>query len=193
MCAVMGMTDDQVREACQWVEKTSDLKPLEPANFNSPGQVVVSGSEKAVTWLCENFKKEALKNPPTRAKFIPLKVSAPFHCSLMKPAEEVMRAHLETVQLSDAIYPVVQNFTASPTRSASELRENLIRQISSPVLWTGCVEKLRDLNCLKLIEAGPGKVLSGLVKKIDSEAFQTFNLNSLEDLKAVETELTRKI
>jgi len=189
MCAVMGLSDAQVRELCTWVETESGLKPLEPANFNSPGQVVISGSAKAISWLQTNFKKEALKDPTIKARFIPLKVSAPFHCSLMKPAEDKMRRVLTAIPFQDALSPIVQNFTAQPTSQAGSLRENVIRQISAPVLWTQCIEKMRDLGITRLIEFGSGKVLAGLVKKIDSERLQTFNLNSLDEVKALENML----
>lgn len=187
MCAVMGLTDQQARDLCKWVESESQLRPLEPANFNSPGQVVISGNAKAIEWLQANFKKEALTPPPARAKFIPLKVSAPFHCSLMNPAEDKMREVLHHIEFANGQIPVVQNFTAEPATEKTVLRENLIKQISAPVLWTQCIEKLRDLGAVRLVEFGCGKVLAGLVKKIDGERLQTFNLNSLEDLKNLET------
>lgn len=192
MCAVMGMNDSQVKEACTWAETASGLKPIEPANFNSPGQVVISGNVKAIEWLQANFKKEALKEPPARAKFIPLKVSAPFHCSMMKPAEDRMRKVLTDIEFKPSSVKIVQNFTAQPTTAANELRENLIRQISAPVLWTQCVENLAKLGATRIIEFGPGKVLSGLIKKIDSEKLQTFNLNSLEDIQRIECDLKVK-
>ena len=92
MLAVMGPTDEQVRNLCQWAEKTSGLSPLEPANFNSPGQVVISGAAPLAQWLRENSAQ--FDSPPLKPlKFIPLKVSAPFHCSLMKPAEEKMKPY----------------------------------------------------------------------------------------------------
>lgn len=189
MCAVMGMNENQVREMCLWVERESDLKPLEPANFNSPGQIVISGRLTAIEWLQANFKKEALSEPPQRAKFILLKVSAPFHCSMMKPAEDTMRVYLNNIDIKDANHPIVQNFTALPTRSGPELRENLIRQISAPVLWTQCVERLIDNEVTRLVELGSGKVLAGLIKKIDSEKIQTFNMTNLEELKNLEKEI----
>lgn len=196
MCAVLGMTETQVRETCKWAEANSGFKPIEPANFNSPDQVVISGSAKAMDWLRENYKNAVSTNPelshlPSRAKFIPLKVSAPFHCSMMKPAEDIMRAVLEKINFKNIEYPVIQNYNAKPTLAASELRENIIRQISSPVLWTQCVESIRDIGALNLVEFGSGKILAGLVKKIDSEKLKTFNLNSLEDFKLLEIELNK--
>ncbi len=186
MCAVMGMSDDQVREVCRWVETESGEKPLSPANFNAPGQVVISGKQAAISWLQANYKKEALKDPPARAKFIALKVSAPFHCSLMKPAEEKMREVLTAAEFRQPHFAVVQNFVATPETTPSKLRENIIRQVSAPVLWSQCILKMRELGVSKCIEFGSGKVLAGLVKKIDSENIITFNLTTLEELKAAE-------
>lgn len=193
MCAVLGLTDQQVREVCLWVEKESALGPLEPANFNSPGQVVISGKAAAIEWLQANFKTEILTDTKsTRAKFIPLKVSAPFHCSLMKPAEDKMREVLATIEFAESKNPIVQNFTAQPTTDPKNLRENLIRQISSPVLWAQCVEKISTLGITHLVECGPGKVLSGLIKKISNDKVKTFNLNSLEDIQRLECDLKAK-
>lgn len=190
MIAVMGITPEQMVELCQWAEKTSGLGPIEPANFNAPGQIVASGHAKAVEWLQKNYTPQAFSSGgPSRLKFIPLKVSAPFHCSMMKPAEEKMRRILEDTRFSDAVYPIVQNFTAEPVRESKTLRENLIRQISAPVRWVECVEKLRQMGVQKVVELGCGKVISGLVKKIDSEHLETFNINSLEELKNLENRL----
>ncbi len=190
MAAVMGLNPEQVIFVCKWVEKESGHTPLEPANFNCPGQIVISGKAEAIEWLVANFKKETLEaaiaEPVGRVKFIPLKVSAPFHCSMMKPAEEVMRDFLGTCEFKKALTPVVQNFSALPVTDAATLRENVIRQISAPVRWIECVEKLDELGCTRMAEMGSGKVLSGLAKKIlGSEKMPTFNVNSVEELKAI--------
>lgn len=200
MAAVMGLSAKQVQYLCKWVEETSGFTPLEPANFNSPGQIVVSGRATAVQWLQQNLKTLSVDEmdisnergvalaevAKARVKIIPLKVSAPFHCSLMKPAEDVMRGLLEETEFQNSNYPVVQNFVAQPVTSAPTLRENVIRQISAPVRWIECMESLRKQGHRQFIECGSGKVLSGLVKKIDSESLRTFNLNNLEELKEVE-------
>lgn len=206
MAAVMGMTPEQVVFMCKWVEAESGFKPLEPANFNSPGQIVISGNAKAIEWLQANFNKDtfatvsasgtasiaAVKDsdgnavPVGRVKFITLKVSAPFHCSMMKPAEEVMRAFLSEIEFKKAHTPVVQNFSALPVTDGATLRENVIRQISAPVRWIECVEKLDELGCTRMAELGSGKVLSGLTKKIlGAEKMPVFNVTSIEELKAV--------
>lgn len=190
MVAVMGLSEDQVRFLCKWSEEESGLKPIEPANFNAPGQVVISGSQKLIDWMKTNAKPEIFASvgqaAPTRMKLIPLAVSAPFHCSLMKPAEEEMRRVLNETKFNDALWPIVQNVTAEETKDAATLRENLISQVSGAVRWTQCMARLKALSTTKMVEFGSGKVLSGLAKKIDSESPAPFNINSLEDLKNIE-------
>lgn len=190
MLAVMGLTPDQTKKLCAWVESEASDKPLEPANFNAPGQIVISGKAKLIEWLQKNFKADVFEGvtPPPRCKFIPLKVSAPFHCSMMKPAEEKMALVLNDIQFSDAAFPIVANVHAKPEKNGSSLRKLLIEQISSPVRWVECVEELKNLGASKMIEFGCGRVLAGLSKKIDSENIRTFNINSIEELKTLETE-----
>jgi [acyl-carrier-protein] S-malonyltransferase len=185
MTAVLGLDDEQVRFLCDWTVQQSGFSPLSPANFNSPGQVVISGSAQALQWLKENFKPDVVPGDAKRAKLIPLSVSAPFHCALMKPAEEKMATILSEIHFADAEIPVVQNFTAEFVTKAAQLRQNLIHQISAPVLWTQSIKKIRAHGVAVGIECGHGKVLSGLVKKIDPE-FKVWTTNSLDDLKALE-------
>jgi [acyl-carrier-protein] S-malonyltransferase len=162
---------------------------LEPANFNAPGQVVISGTAKAISWLKENSAQlgEAFPEGAPRLKMIPLQVSAPFHCSLMKPAEDEMRLVLKDTPFNDARFPIVQNVTAHETRDAQLLRDNLVKQVSGAVRWTQCVARLREMGMTNSIEFGAGKVLAGLSKKIDSTMPSPFNINALEDIKALET------
>lgn len=193
MCAVLGMADEMVRRLCKEVESVSGEKPLEPANFNCPGQVVVSGSAKAVDWMRANAKAEwiAEKVGPDagKPKFIPLSVSAPFHCRLMKPAEVEMRSVLERIAFSTPKFSVVQNLNAQSSNDANEIRERLIGQISGAVLWTQCQEEMLHRGITKYVECGSGKVLQGLAKKIAGDRAQVFGLNSIADLKALETAL----
>jgi [acyl-carrier-protein] S-malonyltransferase len=189
MIAVLGMEDAQVKEICKWAEQESKDSPLEPANFNSPGQVVISGKKTIADFLKNNFKAELLNPPAKRVKFIELKVSAPFHCSMMKPAEEKMKKVLTDMQFSSAKLPIVQNFTAKETTDGNTIRDNLIRQVSAPVLWTQCINRIKELGVQNLIELGPGTVLSGLTKKIDSAHFKSFNIASLEDIKSLESQV----
>ncbi|USN48189.1 MAG: ACP S-malonyltransferase [Pseudobdellovibrionaceae bacterium] len=185
MAAVMGLDEAQVRHMCLWAEEQSGFTPLEPANFNAPGQIVISGNQKAIDWLKENLTKDIFKPAPSKVRIIPLKVSAPFHCSMMKPAREIMHNVLHNLEFSRSQFPIVQNVDAQNYSSGNSLRQHLIEQVDSPVRWIQCVEKLRDLGATQVIEFGSGQVLSGLVKKIDSEHLATFNMNALDEFKAV--------
>lgn len=189
MLAVMGLNEEQIVQLCRWAEATSGLKPLEPANFNSPGQVVISGAKSVIDWLRANIKPDIFGAEPPRIKLIALAVSAPFHCSLMKPAEEQMRLVLDELKFSDAQWPIVQNISAEAVSAAMTLRNNLVYQISGAVRWTQCMAQLKTLGATNYIEFGAGKVLSGLAKKIDSTGPAPFNINTLDDLKALETHL----
>lgn len=186
MCAVIGLSDAQTEMLCQWVEAQSGEGPLQPANFNAPGQVVVSGSAKAIDWLRANFSIEIFAPDAPKVRLIPLNVSAPFHCRLMQPAEDEMRAVLTDIPFSAASWPVVQNFSATETTDPARLRTELIAQVSGAVKWTQCMRRLHALGVRRAVEFGSGKVLSGLAKKIDSGSVTTLNINSLEDLKTFE-------
>lgn len=186
MIATLGLEPDQAQFLCEYVVKTSGFGPLSPANYNSPGQIVLSGSMKAIEWLKANFKAEIFPEPPKRSKLIPLNVSAPFHCEMMLPAEQKMREVLTDMSFRSPQFKIVQNFTAGFESAPEKLRENLIRQVSAPVRWTESMELLKAQQLTQCVECGVGKVVAGLLKKIDSEAFNVFNTNSLEDLKLIE-------
>lgn len=190
MTATLGLNAAQVRFLCEWTEKQSGFKPVSPANYNCEGQVVISGNLKALDWLKDNFKSEIfLENnlgEARRAKLIPLQVSAPFHCALMKPAEDQMRIFLNDLQFMTAAFPIIQNFNAEIETDPTRLKENLIRQVSAPVLWTQSMLKLKSLDESVVIECGHGSVLKGLMKKIDGDFFKVYSTQSLEDLKLLE-------
>jgi len=186
MVAVMGLDPAQVDTLCTWAMEKSKTGPLNAANYNCPGQIVISGSSQTITWLKENFKAEEVFPDAKRVKLIPLQVSAPFHCDMMKPAEDQMRSVLGEISFQDAQFPIIQNFTAQTHQKSSELRENLIRQVSASVKWMQSMDLAREKHWTTCIECGTGKVLQGLLKKIDSEAFQVFNTNSLEDIENIE-------
>lgn len=186
MIATLGLEPEQARFLCDYVMQNSGAGPLSPANFNSPGQIVLSGSLKAIEWLKTNFKPDLFPEPPKRAKLIPLNVSAPFHCEMMLPAEKKMREVLTAMEFRAPAFAIVQNYTAHFESSPEQLRENLIRQVSAPVRWTESMELLKKENFTRCVECGAGKVLSGLLKKIDSEAFTVLTTSSLEDLKLIE-------
>lgn len=187
MTAVLNLAPDQVAALCDFATKAGH-GPVSPANINAPGQIVISGAKPALDWLSANYKPEVFPDFP-RAKLIPLKVSAPFHCALMKPAEDTMRIVLGEMKFGDATLPVVQNVTATAVTAGDELRGNLISQVCAPVRWIECVRELIARGSDRAIEVGSGKVLAGLVKKIDSANLRTFNINSLEELRTVEKEL----
>ncbi len=197
MVATLNLTDDQVLKLCKFAEEGSGHKPLEPANYNSPGQIVISGSQKAIEFLMANQKSEELMKlfaPETpRMRLIPRAVSAPFHCSLMKPAEEEMRLVLNDTPFSTAKWPIVQNVTAKEATDANTLRENLVKQVSGAVRWTQCMARFKDLGVTQTIEFGAGKVLAGLAKKIDSAAPSPFNINALDDIKTLEAALKTSV
>ena len=190
MAAVMGLSNEQVTELCEWAKKNGPEGDVEPANFNSPGQVVISGHKDLIDFITKEAKADLFDPAPRRLKLIPLKVSAPFHSSLMKPAEEHMERVLGELQFSEAQFPVVQNIDAKEYKDGAKIRENLVKQVRGAVLWTQCVETMKSLGGKNFIECGPGKVLAGLVKKIDSDSLKTLNINSLDELKAVETAIS---
>lgn len=187
MVAVLGLESDQLDTLCTYAVKNSGTGPLSAANFNSPGQIVISGSLETINWLKDNFKPEAIfAEAPKRAKLIPLSVSAPFHCEMMKPAEDKMREVLTTMEFKNSAFPIIQNFHAKAETEGPLLRENLIRQVSAPVRWTQSMEVLKSMNHAHLIECGAGKVLQGLLKKIDGDFFKVMTTTSLEDVKIIE-------
>lgn len=187
MSAVMGLEPKQVFELCAWAEKETGDTPVSPANINAPGQIVISGKKTILDWIATNYKAEMFGG--ARVKFIPLKVSAPFHCAMMKPAEMVMADVLKSMPFSQAKFPVVQNVNAEPESSPKTLVENLVKQVTAPVRWIECVQKIQHMGGDKAIEIGSGKVIAGLVKKIAGDTLPVSNINSLEELKAVGAQL----
>jgi [acyl-carrier-protein] S-malonyltransferase len=192
MAAVMGLEPEQVERLCAWSKQKNPKLVLEPANFNAPGQIVISGHAEAVTWLQGNLGPESLREvfqdgSVSRVKLIPLKVSAPFHCSLMAPAEDKMRGFLQDLPFVDAIHPIVQNFTALAQSGAKDIRENLIRQISGPVRWIESVPKLAETASFA-IECGHGQVLKGLAKKLVPNLV-VHSLNSMDDFRNLKPHL----
>lgn len=189
MTATLGLDEAQALFLCKWTEDNSGFKPVNPANFNCDGQIVISGSLKALNWLKDNFKSEIFTAAglpePRRAKLIPLQVSAPFHCDLMKPAEEKMRAFLNGIQFQNSSLPIFQNFHAKAETDAATLKENLIKQVSGSVKWTQGMLAMKQAGHKRFIECGHGTVLKGLLKKIDAE-FEVFSTQNLDDLKLIE-------
>lgn len=185
MLAVIGMTPEQVNKLCKWAEDEGGLSPVEPANYNSPEQIVISGNADLIEWIRKNFKADDF-GISGKVRMIPLKVSAPFHCSMMKPAEEKMALLLNNTTFSPSQWPIVQNVTAKIHSDTNEIKKNIKEQISGAVRWTQSMEEIIQLKPKAYIECGCGKVLTGLLKKIDSDIDRAFNINSLEELKTIE-------
>ncbi|HTY12682.1 MAG TPA: ACP S-malonyltransferase [Candidatus Omnitrophota bacterium] len=155
MAAVLMPPKDKIREIC---EQVGDVQP---ANLNSPDQIVISGKKEAVEEAGKRLKEAGAK------RIIPLAVSAPFHSRLMEPAAKKLEAELAKITISDAKVPVVANVTADYVASAEKIRELLIRQVTGSVLWEYSVRKMIADGVGRFVEVGPGKVLCGLIKKID--------------------------
>ncbi len=187
MTATLGLDEAQVHFLCHWAVEGSGHGPLSPANFNADGQIVISGNLETLNWLKTNFKPEILPGEPKRAKLIPLQVSAPFHCEMMKPAEEKMQDFLTQIAFRDSIIPIIQNVNAQNEQNAAALKMNIVKQISAPVRWTQSMNNLKSQKRNIAVEVGHGSVLKGLLKKIDSEFFKVYSTNSVEDLKLIET------
>ncbi len=161
MAAVIGLDPEAVAEVCR---EASCAGVVEAANFNSPGQIAISGEKAALEKAAELAKARGAK------RVLPLPVSAPFHCRLMDPVSAGFAAELEGVEIGPARVPVVANVTARPETEPEEIRENLIRQINGSVRWTETVQWLADQGVQTFVEVGPGKVLTGLIKKTLPEA-----------------------
>lgn len=172
MAAILGLENEKVMECCK---EASSVGIVEPANFNCPGQVVVAGEVKAVEKAMEIAKEAGAK----RAMLLP--VSAPFHCSLLKPAGEKLTAELEKIEFKDMNIPVVTNVTAEYILDKSKVKDLLIRQVSSPVHFEESIKKMIDDGVDTFVEIGPGKTLIGFVKKINKEV-RTLNIEGLESL-----------
>lgn len=160
MAAVLGLDDEQVEAACAEAAGTGD-GVVAPANYNCPGQIVISGHRIAVERALQLARAAGAK----RAVFLP--VSVPSHCALMEPAARRLAQRLETVNLADASIAVVQNVDGAARTAGDEIREALIRQLQMPVRWVDCVHTLRRHGARHFIECGPGHILGGLIRRVD--------------------------
>lgn len=176
MAAVLGLDRDRLKEVTD--EVTASGFPVQLANLNCPGQIVISGTAKGVELASAQAKQAGAK------RALPLVVSGPFHSSLMKPAAGQLKEELDKVNMKDAQTPVIANVTAEPMKGSAEIKEKLIEQLYSPVLWEDSVQKMVELGVDTFIEIGPGKVLSGLVKKISRDA-KTYSVSDEETALAV--------
>lgn len=160
MAAILGLEDADVTAACS---EAADGDVVAAVNFNAPGQVVIAGSAAAVERAIEACKARGAR------KAMPLPVSVPSHCALMKGAAEELASALDEVSFNDAVIPVVQNVTASIAQDSDILKSNLVKQLYSPVLWTDTIRELVANDVGIAVECGAGKVLAGLAKRIDRD------------------------
>jgi [acyl-carrier-protein] S-malonyltransferase len=179
MAAVLGGELGDIQRIC---EEARQDQVCSIANFNSPGQTVVAGNTEAVDRAIELLSGVA-------KRVIKLKVSAPFHCALMKPAQDRLAADLERLRFNEPAMPVITNVDVRPTTAPGELRDALVRQVSSPVRWLESMQLLMQQGVATFVEAGPGKVLSGLMRQTSREV-KTLNVEDAASLEATRAALT---
>ncbi|MCZ6828344.1 MAG: ACP S-malonyltransferase [Gammaproteobacteria bacterium] len=181
MAAIIGLDDGDINSACaQAASATGGV--VTAVNFNSPGQVVIAGKTEAVEQAIANCKQAGAK------RALPLPVSAPFHTELMRPAGEQLAQVIADIPVSAPDIPVVHNVHAQTESDPRLIRDLLVQQIYSPVQWTSCVQTLVADGIARLVECGPGKVLSGLNRRID-KSLQSYNIEQPDALAAALTEL----
>jgi [acyl-carrier-protein] S-malonyltransferase len=164
MAAILGLPSAQVVQGCAKVQaELGGDAVVSAANFNDPGQTVIAGSKAAVDRACEALKAMGAK------RALPLPVSAPFHCALMKPAAERLRERLAQIEFNSPAIAVVNNIDVSVQTQADAIRDALYRQAFGPVRWVECIAALKARGATHIIECGPGKVLAGMVKRIDAD------------------------
>lgn len=173
MAAILGLDAETVQAKCK---EAAEGQVCSPANINSPAQVVIAGNTEAVDRACELLKTAGAK------RAIKLNVSAPFHCTLMMPAQERLAEDLGKLEYSEFQLPVVHNVDARPNSDASLVRDALTRQVSSPVQWLDSMRFLAENGVTKFVEVGPGKVLTGLLRQIEKEA-SGMNVGDSESLR----------
>lgn len=172
MSVIIGLDNDTVIACCK---EASQFGVVEPTNFNCPGQIAIAGEKGAVEKASQLCKEKGAK------RTVLLPVSAPFHCSLLKPAGEKLAVELEKITLNDIKIPVVTNVTAECITDKNVVKDLLINQVSKSVLWENCVRTMLDKGVDTFVEIGPGKVLSGFIKKINKEA-RALNVENIESL-----------
>ena len=160
MAAIIGLSDEKVEEICAEVSKNGKL--VIPANYNCPGQLVISGDVEAVNEACEKLKEAGAK------RALPLKVGGAFHSPLMQPAKDELQKAIENTTISAPKCPVYQNVDAKPHTDAADIKANLIAQLTSPVRWTKSVQNMIADGADDFTECGPGKALQGMIGRIDN-------------------------
>lgn len=172
MYAIIGLADDAIISAC---EQAAEDEVVSAVNFNSPGQVVIAGNKAAVERAGALCKEAGAK------RALPLPVSVPSHCALMQSAADKLAADLEQIEFSTPQIPVINNVDVAIVNDAKDIKDALIRQLYSPVRWTETIAKIGDMPVDTLVEAGPGKVLQGLIKRINKQ-LNCVSVNSADTL-----------
>lgn len=180
MAAILGMDPALLRDVTE--EVTKQGHPVQIANMNSRAQIVISGTKTGVELASQKAKENGAK------RAVPLRVSGPFHSSLMKPAAEKFRAVLDGIEMHDVSIPVVANVTADLITSKEEIKEKLVEQLYSPVLWYPSIERMVELGVDTVVEIGPGKVLAGLMKSI-APSVQAYAIYDEETLQSTISKL----
>ena len=162
MAAIIGLADEKIEEICAEVSKQGKGVVV-PANYNNPGQLVISGNIEAINEACEQLKAAGAK------RALPLKVGGAFHSPLMQPAKDELQAAIERTEFREPMCPVYQNVDGKPHTDPAEIKQNLIAQLTSPVRWTQCVQSMIADGADDFTECGPGKALQGMIAKINRE------------------------
>lgn len=174
MAAILGMEKEEVEKVC---EEASSGEVLTPANFNCPGQIVIAGHTTAVERAIAVVKQKG-------KKAMPLQVSAPFHSPLMKPAGVQLADALERIPIKELRVPVVTNVEADTNQASERVKPLLVMQVSSPVRWEESMRRMIEEGIDQVLEIGPGKILTGLMKRIDPKV-ETKNIEDIESLKKI--------
>tara|TARA_B100001094_G_C18183324_1_gene802257 strand:+ start:870 stop:1814 length:945 start_codon:yes stop_codon:yes gene_type:complete len=183
MYAVIGLADDAIHQAC---EAASLHGVVSPVNFNSPGQVVIAGVKEAVEHAAHLCKEQGAK------RILPLSVSVPSHCALMQPAAEKLSSILERIEIKTPKIPVINNVDVVSYHDADEIKGALVRQLYSPVRWTETIQSLHAMGVEHMVECGPGKVLSGLTRRIQKSITSTAMV-TMDLLEVTETKTEEKV
>lgn len=173
MAAILGLSSNEVENICNNIDGV-----IEAVNYNEPKQTVVAGEKDAIEKSLEIFKEKGAR------RALPLAVSGPFHSSLMKPVAEILKKEFENYSWNDAKTPIVANTTANILTSSNEIKNELYNQTFGPVKWVDTINKLRENGVTKIYEVGPGKVLAGLIKKINKE-IEVVNIENVENIESL--------
>jgi [acyl-carrier-protein] S-malonyltransferase len=174
MAVLIGPSVDDAHAIC---EEAAQGEVLSVANINAPGQIVIAGTKSAIDRAIDVAKKRGVR------RALPLPVSAPFHCALMEPAAERLRPILDEANFKDLWVALVSNVDASPIGTATAVRNALLRQVASPVRWVESVQKMISMGVKRFVEVGPGNVLTGLIKRIDSSV-ELVNVSDMASIEA---------